>query len=159
MKPPDKPPSRVIEVMLRDLNGTYILSFTMESAIPISEILERRKRGDPIVMLELYSMMSSKCLKYANAMSEANLLELSTETPLSGSKFTFSLSQLLHISWLYETLVKRLESLRQKLTRTEGSERHITLQELRQVDFHLALMTSELVEISKTLKKGSVESS
>src|SRR5215475_3461745 len=131
----------------------------MESDMPLSEILERLARGAPMALSLLFSTTPSDYLKYAKEMTEEKWPARSTVTHLSDYRFTLSLSQLFLISSLYETLAKRLEFLRQRLTVMGDSELHITLPELRQVDFHLALMILEVEEISRTLKSAYAESS
>src|SRR5262245_48892392 len=151
--------SKVTVTILSGSNEICIASFMMELDAPLLEILQKLRRGDPTTTSQLCSMMSSAFLKYGKEMSGVSLPEQSIGKLSSDFRYTLSLTQLLRTSWHYETLVKRLESFKLKLTPTDGSELHITSPELRQVDSLLALMTSDLVEISRILRNASVESS
>src|SRR5262245_11341350 len=151
MNPPGRNLFATIEVTLRDSSGTSIQSFKMESGITDSEIQAELKRGDLTPMWLHFSTIYSSYRKLERELTEARWRGPSIVRPLNDYRYTYSLNHLLHISSLLETLVKRLESLKQKLTPTDGSELRITSPELRQVDFLLALMTLELVEIYKML--------
>jgi len=159
MKPNEYELSNSIEVTLTAYSGTCIGSFTMESDTPISETAEKLRLGVLTPMLLLSSMMYSNFLKYESETNGERWYAQLTGTPLNDYRYILSLSQLLTISSHYEILVKRLESLRRKLTPTGDSVLLITSQELQQVDFLLASMTLEVVEISKTLRNASAVSS
>src|SRR5262245_35489255 len=148
MSTSDAEPSRTIVISLHESNGTSIGSFTMESTLTTSAIRAKLKLGDLTALLLLFSMIPSNSLRFESETSGASLPEQSTVTPLSAYRSTLSLNQLLAISSLFETSEKRLASLKRRLTQTGDSAPHITLPERRQVDFHLALTTLELVEIS-----------
>src|SRR5215831_5306639 len=155
----DNEPSQVIELTLSDSNGTCIGSLKMDSDMPISRIREGLKLGDQTILSLVCYMMSLNYQRLEREMNVENSRVQSIVMPLNGYRFTFSLSRLLHISWLLETLVKRLEFLRQRLTPMGGSELHITSQGLRRVDLAVRLMTLELGEISRMLKNDYVKSS
>jgi len=149
-----KEPSSSTEVILTDSNNSYNRSFMMESDTPLFEIVVRLKRGDQTVMLRPSSTMFSDYPRSESETTRENSFEPSTGKPLKDSKFTLSHSQSLDISSLCETLVKRSESLRQRLMPMAGYARVITLPELQQVASLVLLMTSGLEEISRTLKSA-----
>jgi len=149
----DNERSLTIMLTLVDSKGNSKLLSTMELVKPPLEIAEKLRRGDQITWSHLFSMMSCDCLKFAREEAEANLSEQSTEKPLRNSMVTLSLVQLLAISSHFVTLEKRLASLKQKLTPMDESEPAITSQALRQADSQVVLMTLELEEISRILRR------
>src|SRR5262245_57171666 len=145
-------PLRITVQSLSDFDETFIGSFTMASDLPTSKILEELKHGDLTVLSLLCSMIVSDFQRSGSEMNVANWPEPSIVTRLSDFRFTLSHSQLSHISSRFEILARRLVFLRQKLIPTGDFAPRITLRELRQVDFHLALTILELAEIYRTLR-------
>src|SRR5262245_45670519 len=152
-------PSPPIRVTVDAWSDNFIISFTRELDTPISEILEKLRRGDQTALSQFFYTMFSGSLKSGSVIALANLQEQSIETLSSGFKYTLSDSQLSRISYLLRTLGKNLEFLKQTLTRTAASEPHTISQALPQVDSLVVLMISGLAEISRTLKSDSDESS
>src|SRR4029077_8356696 len=110
-----------IEVTLTAYSGTSIGSLPMESGTPNFQTVEKLKLGVLTPMLLLSSMMYSNFLKYESETNGERWYAQLTGRPLNDFRYILSLSQLLAISSHYEILVKRLESLRRKLTPTDDS--------------------------------------
>ena len=152
MRSNDNEQLQAIVTILSGLRDSFSASYTTAvDTLPL-KTLEKLGAGDRITWSQVFSMMSSGCLRSAKETIEASLSEPSIETPSKNSIHILSLSQLLTMSLHLETLAKRLASLKQKLTPTAASERVITSQALQQAASLLALMTLEQEAISRILR-------
>src|SRR5215471_13739786 len=159
MKPSETRPSQPTKPIPSDSSETSIVSFMKALATRISGTAPRPRPGDPTDLSQVFSTIKCASQRYADAMNAVSSSEQSIERPSRNSSST-SLPVLLYPIYSYfATMGKRLESLKRRLTRINVSERPITLEELRQVDFQVVSMILELAEISRILRSGYEESS